>query len=181
MSELEQIIDKVINKSILKSQDIPSLDLYMDQIMTLFETNLNDNKRYKDDKLLTKTMINNYSKAGIIKPVKGKKYTKEQIIGMLIIYNLKNTITIQEIKQLLSPIYELDQNIEAIYDQFITLKKTQSEALNTFLNQIISDYDLNLDNHNNRLLTVLALASLSNQITSIIQGIIDNDNLDEDS
>ena len=89
MNELEQIIDKVINKSILKSQDIPSLDLYMDQIMTLFETNLNDNKRYQDDKLLTKTMINNYSKAGIIKPVKGKKYTKEQIIGMLIIYNLK--------------------------------------------------------------------------------------------
>ena len=109
------------------------------------------------------------------------QYTKEQIIGMLIIYNLKNTITIQEIKQLLSPIYEQDQDLEAIYDQFITLKKTQSEALNTFLNQIISDYDLNLDNHNNRLLTVLALASLSNQITSIIQGIIDNDNPDEDS
>ena len=106
MSELEQIIDKVINKSILKSQDIPSLDLYMDQIMTLFETNLNDNKRYKDDKLLTKTMINNYSKAGIIKPVKGKKYTKEQIIGMLIIYNLKNIITIQEIKDVLSRIVE---------------------------------------------------------------------------
>ena len=114
MSELEQIIDKVINKSILKSQDIPSLDLYMDQIMTLFETNLNDNKRYKDDKLLTKTMINNYSKAGIIKPVKGKKYTKEQIIGMLIIYNLKNIITIQEIKDLLLPIYETNENLRCV-------------------------------------------------------------------
>ena len=119
MNELEQIIDKVINKSILKSQDIPSLDLYMDQIMTLFETNLNDNKRYQDDKLLTKTMINNYSKAGIIKPVKGKKYTKEQIIGMLIIYNLKNIITIQEIKDLLLPIYETNENLEIIYDRFI--------------------------------------------------------------
>ena len=123
MSELEQIIDKVINKSILKSQDIPSLDLYMDQIMTLFETNLNDNKRYKDDKLLTKTMINNYSKAGIIKPVKGKKYTKEQIIGMLIIYNLKNIITIQEIKDLLLPIYETNENLETIYDRFIEIIK----------------------------------------------------------
>ncbi|HIX81212.1 MAG TPA: DUF1836 domain-containing protein [Candidatus Erysipelatoclostridium merdavium] len=179
--DFKTIITQSLNKSDLKTQDIPELDLYMDQIMTLFENNLSDNKRFKDDKLLTKTMINNYSKAGVIKPVKGKKYTKEQIIGMLIIYNLKNTITIQEIKQLLSPIYEQDQDLEAIYDQFITLKKTQSEALNTFLNQIISDYDLNLDNHNNRLLTVLALASLSNQITSIIQGIIDNDNLDEDS
>ena len=73
---LENIIEKESHKSTITSKDIPDLDLYMDQIMTLFETNLNDNKRYKDDKLLTKTMINNYSKAGIIKPVKGKKYTK---------------------------------------------------------------------------------------------------------
>ena len=35
-------------------------------------------------------MINNYSKAKVITPVKGKKYTKEQIIQMLIIYQLKN-------------------------------------------------------------------------------------------
>ena len=80
--ELIEIIDKVVNKSDLKASDIPSLDLYMDQIMTLFEEHLQDNKRYNEDKLLTKTMINNYTKAGIIKPVKGKKYTKEQIIGM---------------------------------------------------------------------------------------------------
>ena len=91
MDKLTGIVNKVANKTDLKSQDIPSLDLYMDQIMTLFESNLKDNKRYDDDKLLTKTMINNYSKAGVIKPVKGKKYTKEQIIGMLLIYNLKNT------------------------------------------------------------------------------------------
>ena len=92
--DFKTIITQSLNKSDLKTQDIPELDLYMDQIMTLFENNLSDNKRFKDDKLLTKTMINNYSKAGVIKPVKGKKYTKEQIIGMLIIYNLKNTITI---------------------------------------------------------------------------------------
>ena len=102
--DFKTIITQSLNKSDLKTQDIPELDLYMDQIMTLFENNLSDNKRFKDDKLLTKTMINNYSKAGVIKPVKGKKYTKEQIIGMLIIYNLKNTITIQGIKQLLSQI-----------------------------------------------------------------------------
>lgn len=178
--DFKTIIMQALNKSDLKTQDIPELDLYMDQIMTLFENNLSDNKRFKDDKLLTKTMINNYSKAGVIKPVKGKKYTKEQIIGMLIIYNLKNTITIQEIKQLLSSIYEQNQDLETIYDQFITIKNNQSKLLNTFLDQIISNHDLNLDNHNSRLLTVLALAALSNQITTIIQGIIDNDNKDKE-
>jgi len=53
---------EIENTSDLKSEDIPSLDLYMDQIMTLFDVNLADNKRNEDDKLLTKTMINNYSK-----------------------------------------------------------------------------------------------------------------------
>ena len=67
--ELSEIIDKVVNKSDLTTKDIPSLDLYMDQIMTLFDDHLADNKRHEDDKLLTKTMINNYSKEGLLKPI----------------------------------------------------------------------------------------------------------------
>ena len=78
--ELSEIIDKVVNKSDLTTKDIPSLDLYMDQIMTLFDVNLADNKRHEDDKLLTKTMINNYSKEGLLKPIKGKKYSKNHIL-----------------------------------------------------------------------------------------------------
>ena len=129
--ELSEIIDKVVNKSDLTTKDIPSLDLYMDQIMTLFDDHLQDNKRFVDDKLLTKTMINNYSKAGVIKPVKGKKYTKEQIIGMLLVYNLKNTITIQEIKQVLAPVYANDESLENIYDQFIEIKKVSKRSIKT--------------------------------------------------
>ena len=174
MSELEQIIDNVINKSTLKSQDIPSLDLYMDQIMTLFETNLNDNKRYKDDKLLTKTMINNYSKAGIIKPVKGKKYTKEQIIGMLIIYNLKNIITIQEIKDLLLPIYETNENLETIYDRFIEITTNQTQ-LKPLIDNLINTNQLDINDKNEKLIAILVLANLANQIINVIEGIIDND------
>ena len=71
--KLDMILDQIENMSHLKSEDIPSLDLYMDQIMTLFDINLADNKRHDDDKLLTKTMINNYSKEGLLKTIKGKK------------------------------------------------------------------------------------------------------------
>ena len=63
-----EILKDVEQMSDLKSEDIPALDLYMDQIMTLFDIHLADNKRYDDDKLLTKTMINNYSKEGLLKP-----------------------------------------------------------------------------------------------------------------
>lgn len=91
---LENIIEKESHKSTITSKDIPDLDLYMDQIMTLFDNHLANHKKKEDDKLLTKTMINNYSKAKVITPVKGKKYTKEQIIQMLIIYELKNNLSL---------------------------------------------------------------------------------------
>lgn len=172
--ELIEIIDKVVNKSDLKASDIPSLDLYMDQIMTLFEEHLQDNKRYAKDKLLTKTMINNYTKAGVIKPVKGKKYTKEQIIGMLLIYNLKNTITIQEIKHILEPIYNNDDSLEDIYKQFIEIKKVQDNELKPLVLKTINNFNLDINNDDQRLIIMMALASLSNQLTNIIQGIIDN-------
>lgn len=174
MKDLNTIIDQATNKSDLKSQDIPELDLYMDQIMTLFENNLSDNKRFEDDKLLTKTMINNYSKAGIIKPVKGKKYTKEQIIGMLLIYNLKNIISIQEIKQLLLPVYEKDLNLEVIYDQFLTIKNCQKQSLDNYLKNIVNENQLDIENVDKRLLTVMVIAALANQLISTVQGIIDS-------
>ncbi len=43
-------------------EDIPEIDLYMDQVIQLFESNLGSAKRTEEDKVLTKTMINNYSK-----------------------------------------------------------------------------------------------------------------------
>lgn len=174
METLENIIDRVINKSDLKTHDIPALDLYMDQIMTLFEDNLKNNKRYEDDKLLTKTMINNYSKAGVIKPVKGKKYTKEQIIGMLLIYNLKNTITIQEIKSVLTPIYENDDCLEDIYDRFIEIKEEQTNKIKPLVIDLIKNNQLDINDQNDRLIIIMALTSLSNQLTNIVQLIIDN-------
>lgn len=174
MDKLTEIVNKTANKTDLKSQDIPSLDLYMDQIMTLFENNLKDNKRYEDDKILTKTMINNYSKAGVIKPVKGKKYTKEQIIGMLLIYNLKNTITIQEIKEILTPIYETDESLEDIYDCFINIKSKQTQQLEPLVKNIIESYQLDINDKNERLITIMVLSALANQLTNIIEGIIDS-------
>ena len=128
---LENIIEKESQKSSLVSKDIPDLDLYMDQIMTLFETHLANNKKNEEDKLLTKTMINNYSKAKVITPVKGKKYTKEQILQMLIIYQLKNNLSIQEIKELLTPIYESDTDLSLLYDHFIAVSYTHLRAHET--------------------------------------------------
>ncbi|MBD8047298.1 DUF1836 domain-containing protein, partial [Clostridium faecium] len=84
----------------IELKEIPSIDLYMDQVITLFENNLSHSKRYDEDKLLTKTMINNYTKDKLLIPAKKKKYSKNHIILMILIYNLKQNLSILDIKSL---------------------------------------------------------------------------------
>ena len=101
IDELYRIADEAVKEEELRGTDIPAIDLYVDQIINLVsDKNSQSSDRYSD-KQLTKTMINNYSKDGVITPVKGKKYTKEQIVQILTVYTLKNTLSIGEIKRLL--------------------------------------------------------------------------------
>jgi len=111
-------------------KEIPSIDLYMDQVITLFESNLSNSKRYDEDKLLTKTMINNYTKDKLLIPAKKKKYSKNHIILMILIYNLKQNLSILDIKSLFNDmVVNLQQeggekiNLEEIYKKFLHIKK----------------------------------------------------------
>lgn len=168
-----EILDNIENKSDLKAESIPSLDLYMDQIMTLFDVNLADNKRYEDDKLLTKTMINNYSKAGLLKPIKGKKYSKEHILQMLLIYSLKNTISIQEIKKVLQPFHNQTNTIEPIYNDFLSIKNELSHLITTSIKNFVETKNINLDNQDELTMILLLMCTMSNQFKSIAESILD--------
>ena len=159
---LENLVEKESQKSSIMSKDIPDLDLYMDQIMTLFEIHLANHKKNEDDKLLTKTMINNYSKAKVITPVKGKKYTKEQIIQM----------SIQEIKELLTPIYESDTYLSLLYDHFIDIKQVMNQQLQKLIQQILEDFSLQIENQEDFFLLVASLSSLSHSLTNIAEALI---------
>lgn len=167
------ILNQVNNISDLESKDIPSLDLYMDQIMTLFDVNLADNKRYKDDKLLTKTMINNYSKEGILKPIKGKKYTKDHILQMILIYFLKNTISIQEIKKVLQPYHDETEKIEPIYNQFLNQKRQLASHLTEEIEHFIQNSHIDLNNSDQLTSMLLLMCCLSNQFKTIAEKMLD--------
>ena len=58
---MEQLIEQLNSIDYIRSEDIPNIDLYMDQITTFMDSQLEACKRYEDDKILTKTMINNYA------------------------------------------------------------------------------------------------------------------------
>ena len=59
---LNSILSSLERIDYIKPTEIPNIDLYMDQVTTFMEEHLQSSKRYPDDKILTKTMINNYAK-----------------------------------------------------------------------------------------------------------------------
>lgn len=105
-SELKEQLEKWIQPDYIQPEDIPTIDLYMDQITTFMDKQLRGNKRYEEDKIMTKTMINNYSKNALLPPSDKKKYSKDHIILLIYIYYLKNFLSISDIQTLLQPMTE---------------------------------------------------------------------------
>ena len=82
-------------------------------IIQLFESKLSNQKRNDEEKILTKTMINNYAKGKLLLPIKNKKYSKEHIILMSLIYNLKGALSINDIKLCLDEI--INKSVQGNY------------------------------------------------------------------
>ncbi|MBP3542703.1 MAG: DUF1836 domain-containing protein, partial [Lachnospiraceae bacterium] len=100
-----ELITSIIKKlDYIKPGMIPDIDLYMDQVTTFMDSNLEKSKRNDSDKILTKTMINNYAKNDLLPPPLKKKYSKEHLLVLVFIYYLKNILSISDIQTLLSPL-----------------------------------------------------------------------------
>ena len=94
---LNSILQSIEEMDYVRLEDIPNIDLYMDQVTTFMEEQMKENKRYPEDKVLTKTMINNYAKNHLLPAPIKKKYSKEHILTLIYIYYLKNILSIKDI------------------------------------------------------------------------------------
>lgn len=132
---LNSILESLSRIDHIKSEDIPNIDLYMDQITTFMDQQLVASKRYEDDKILTKTMINNYAKNNLLPPPVKKKYSKEHLLMLIFIYYFKNILSISDIQSVLNPISEKyfgsteDLNLEEIYNEVFRLEKDEVSYL----------------------------------------------------
>ncbi|MBP3041503.1 DUF1836 domain-containing protein [Bacillaceae bacterium Marseille-Q3522] len=104
MSEIEKILSALQLEKNIRLEDIPSIDLYMDQVIQLFEAKFHHSTRNSQEKVLTKTMINNYAKGKLFIPIKNKKYSKEHLILISLIYQLKGALSMHDIKETLAGI-----------------------------------------------------------------------------
>ena len=142
---LSSILDSLDRIDYIRPQEIPNIDLYMDQVTTFMEEHLQSSKRYPEDKILTKTMINNYAKNHLLPPPDRKKYSKEHILLLIYIYYYKGILSIGDIEHLLGPLTERffhtdkQLDMQAIYQEVFSLEKAEVERLKE---EVVAKYKL---------------------------------------
>ena len=103
---IEEVANRIRSLDYIKSDDIPEIDLYMDQVIKFMDDHFASLKRYEGDKMLTKAMINNYTKNRLLPPPEKKKYGQDHMLILIFIYYFKNLLSIKDINSILTPLTE---------------------------------------------------------------------------
>ncbi|MBO5099478.1 MAG: DUF1836 domain-containing protein [Clostridia bacterium] len=174
-TSITQWDEKIRNYTLPEWEQLPVIDLYMDQVLSLIEQYLsiyyemNENKKF-----ITASMINNYVKLNIIPAPNKKKYSKEHLAYLLIVCTLKQTLDMATIKKIL-PLNNSDENIKDLYTSFVRNQKKSynyvSENVMKVANPIIELEGDNPQRMNDLILQVASSANafkiLSERITNL--------------
>lgn len=186
-SDFMQLIKNLSSNEDIQIIDIPDIDLYMDQVTTFMEKKLEHNKRNKKDKILTKTMINNYTKDGILLPPHNKKYSRQHMILLILVYNLKQILSIKDIAIIMSPLLEASGETngdpvlwEKIYTAYLDLKPLEidfSSDVNGENLKTVREKTKGFGNYQKDVelfLIILLMADQANKQKRLIEKVIDD-------
>lgn len=183
--DIKEVLNELDFQNGIKLEDMPEIDLYMDQVIQLFEGKLSSIKRNDEEKILTKTMINNYAKGKLLLPIKNKKYSKEHLILMSFIYNLKGALSINDIKGSLDNIiksaedegeYPLRELYECYLEESNDDIKNFKDSVNSKIEKvedIIKNEDKLSVDFDKKFLLLCSMVNMSNMYRRISEKLID--------
>ncbi len=184
MKNILELIEELGLESQITLEEIPHIDLYMDQVIQLFENKYNGSKRNDEEKVLTKTMINNYAKGKLFFPIKNKKYSRDHLILISLIYQFKGALSINDIKESLSvvnsKIVNEDFEIDRLYESFLHLTERNLAAFKIDVEEKAKNVkeevkDLNDSEHVylEKFLMIAALVNMSNLYRRVAEKLVD--------
>lgn len=138
---LNSILNSLDHVDYIRPEEIPNIDLYMDQVTTFMDEHFSSTKRYSEDKILTKTMINNYTKNNLLPPSVKKKYSREHMLLLILIYYFKNILSIKDIETVLEPLREkyfsADSTLQLadIYREVCEMEKSRIEPMKSSIRE----------------------------------------------
>ncbi|MEQ3593145.1 DUF1836 domain-containing protein [Bacillus albus] len=182
MENINKLLETLHLEKNITLEDIPNVDLYVDQVVQLFENTYADTTRTDDEKVLTKTMINNYAKGKLFIPIKNKKYSKEHMILISLIYQLKGALSINDIKSSLenineSLLHDHSFKLNTLYKEYLSLTENNVESFTQDVNSRVSEVseissleDPDLE----KFLLLTSFVSMSNMYRRLAEKLIDD-------
>ena len=102
-----------------KWEELPALDLYMDQVVALINGYLGFlPKEVGMDAVVTAAAINNYVRKKIVPPPVKKRYSRIHLAYLLMICSLKQSVSISYVQQMI-PVTLSEETVRTVYDQFV--------------------------------------------------------------
>ncbi|MCR5580552.1 MAG: DUF1836 domain-containing protein [Pseudobutyrivibrio sp.] len=145
---LNDILHMLAEIDYVHPEDIPNIDLYMDQVLTFLDQELGTVREATEDKAMTKTMINNYTKNQILPSPEKKKYSRDHMLNLIFIYYLKNFLSMKDIKSILDPVNDKyfggkeDINFYDIYNEIVRI---ESKVARDVTKDMIRKYNVSRD------------------------------------
>lgn len=192
METINQIIEKLDLEANLTLEEIPQIDLYMDQVIQLFEKTFAESKRNDSEKVLTKTMINNYAKGKLIFPIRNKKYSKEHLILISLIYQLKAALSINDIKTTLDGINKKILNneidLDSFYNSYLNLAKKNVADFNEDIDkrvvevkEEIGDGQVDKSHYLEHVLMIASLVHMSSLYRRVAEKLVDEMTIEKEA
>ena len=166
----DTVVEKAFAGAWMDVEELPRIDLYMDQILTLLEEGLSPGKRYAEEHVVTKTMINNYTKERLIMPVKGKKYTREQVMQLLCVLTLKQTLLLSDVKELMKHTGEKIDYVQTLQEA-ARLREGLWQKLPALVRE--TEEACTLPGEQGQLALALAFSAASGGLRRVCEGMID--------
>ena len=150
---LEVWLNELNNFSFKKYEELPDIELYMDQVVTFLEKQIKIFQNSSLDKQITSSMINNYVKGEVVSAPIAKKYNREHLAAIEEVITLKQVLSIAEVKQVLNERYKDNPEKGEIFNSFNEL---QTEKITSIVNEAFKHLN-DIDDNDTKALIDLAL------------------------
>ena len=158
-------IKEILEFHLPRFDELPNIDLYMDQVLSIIENSLSIFSSESDENIITKSMINNYVKQNVIEKPCKKRYKKLHVSYLIIISVLKKVLSISEVSKIIN---NQDYEVEDFYNMFCyeleySLKNTFLDEVSDIVNYDNLQYNLIKDNIHNKIL-VASIRAFANKV-----------------
>ncbi|NCB42674.1 MAG: DUF1836 domain-containing protein [Clostridia bacterium] len=157
----KELVEEYLNAGIISEKSFPDMELYIDQMVKCLNKELKIYEK-KESGPVTKAMISNYTKHKMLPGPTGKRYTKDHLIFMTLVYYLKGCFSMDEIQRLMKP---LIKNYSSEWDDKIDVESMYSEIV-TFVQEVEADLPARMENQMSEIKRFLANRDAADDDTS---------------